>query len=147
MRAALLAGAIGSGLLLSAWSCRPRPTGGEVGSLGPNAGCYVCHTTFLREPLSRTHLKAKVGCVRCHGVSADHANDEDIGATKPDIRFRRVQVNGHCRTCHARHDVAPEAVVARWRGRRASQPTSRPAVGGIVCTDCHGQHRIAKRRS
>ena len=115
--------------------------------LGPNAGCYVCHTTFLREPLSRTHLKAKVGCVRCHGVSADHANDEDIGATKPDIRFRRVQVNGHCRTCHARHDVAPEAIVARWRGRRASQPTSRPAVGGIVCTDCHGQHRIAKRRS
>jgi mono/diheme cytochrome c family protein len=33
------------------------------------------------------HLQAKVGCIDCHGISAGHANDEDIGATKPDITF------------------------------------------------------------
>ena len=68
--------------------------------LSVNAGCYVCHMTFVSEELSKTHLKAKVTCVKCHGVSAGHANDEDMGATAPDVTFERDQVERMCLECH-----------------------------------------------
>ena len=103
--------------------------------LGPNGACYVCHMAFVREDLSRTHLAAKVTCTKCHGLSAKHANDENVGATKPDRVYARDQVNAACRECHGTHDVPPEAVVARWLERKLTQ--SPP-----VCTDCHGMHRI-----
>ena len=104
--------------------------------LGPNAACYVCHMTFVREELSKTHLAKKVTCVKCHGLSAKHANDEDIGATKPDRVFARDQVNAMCRACHKRHDVPPEEIIARWVERQLTEPP--------VCTDCHGSHRIER---
>jgi len=105
--------------------------------LGPNAACYVCHMTLVREELAKTHLKAGVACIACHGLSGKHANDEDIGATKPDVVFTRDAVSASCRTCHATHDVPPEAVVARWLERELTE--SPP-----VCTDCHGSHRIER---
>jgi len=134
--------AAGLGMLLS---CGPRATEVEIDPAGPNAGCYVCHMTFVREELSRTHLKAKVTCVRCHGISAAHVNDEDIGATPPDVTFRRTQINPFCRTCHKTHDVAPEQVVARWQERRAGRAATQPSALSAACTDCHGAHSIAKR--
>ena len=105
--------------------------------MGPNAGCYVCHMTYVKEPMSRLHLKHKVFCIDCHGVSAPHANDEDIGATKPDIYFKRHQVNASCRKCHEEHDAAPEKVIERYIERKLT--TKSP-----VCTDCHGSHRIKR---
>ena len=119
----------------SATGLRGSGNGRLTDPLGPNAACYICHLTFVREELSKTHLHAKVTCIKCHGLSAKHANDEDIGATKPEVTFERPQVNAACRKCHRRHDVAPEKVVARWleRGLTESPP---------VCTDCHGSHRI-----
>jgi len=105
--------------------------------MGPNAACYVCHMTFVREELSKTHLRAKITCIKCHGLSAKHANDENIGATKPDVTFARADVNAACRKCHPKHDVPPEKVVARWLERRL---TESPAV----CTDCHGTHKIER---
>jgi hypothetical protein len=105
--------------------------------LGPNAACYVCHMTFVREELVKIHLRAEVTCIACHGLSDRHANDEDIGATKPDVVFTREAVNDSCRACHPAHDVPPESVIARWleRGLTDSPP---------VCTDCHGSHRIER---
>ena len=100
-----------------------------------NATCYVCHMTFVKEDISKVHFKAQVTCIDCHGLSADHANDEDIGATKPDVSYRRDQVDEMCAKCHAEHDVPPAEVVARFVERK---PAERP----IVCTDCHGTHRI-----
>jgi len=123
-------------------ACRLRPA--ETDPVGLNAGCYVCHMTFVREELSAAHLKAKVACVRCHGVSAGHANDEDIGATKPDIAYKRPQVNAHCRTCHPAHDAPPEKVLARWQERQAARAAAEPLVPAVTCTDCHGTHKIAK---
>jgi len=117
-------------------SGRPRAAG-VADPMGPNGACYVCHMTFVREELAKTHLAKKVTCVRCHGLSAKHANDEDIGATKPDRPYTREQVNAMCRKCHKRHDVPPEDVVARWVERKLTQA---PAV----CTDCHGTHRIER---
>jgi ribosomal protein L40E len=108
--------------------------GPSADPLGPNAACYVCHMAFVREELSKTHLAAKVTCIRCHGLSAKHANDEDIGATKPDRVFAREQVNRMCRRCHSTHDVPPEAVIARWLEQRLTESP--------VCTDCHGAHRL-----
>lgn len=100
----------------------------ETNPLGANAACYVCHMTFVKEELSKTHLRAEITCVRCHGLSAGHANDEDIGATPPDISFKRDQVNAMCLKCHKSHDIGPEKVGA------GKYPP--------VCTDCHGTHKI-----
>ncbi|MBA7644454.1 hypothetical protein ES703_52198 [subsurface metagenome] len=121
-------------------SCSPSPTGtalpndnvsaqfDETNPLGANAACYVCHMTFVKEELSKTHLRAEITCVHCHGLSAGHANDEDIGATPPDISFKRDQVNVMCLKCHEDDDLPSEEVVA---GEHPS-----------VCTDCHGTHKI-----
>ncbi|HOS93300.1 MAG TPA: cytochrome c3 family protein [Armatimonadota bacterium] len=103
--------------------------------MGPNGACYVCHMTFLREDLAKTHLKAKVTCIRCHGLSAAHANDENIGATKPDRLYERTQVSDSCRECHATHEAAPERVIQLWLDRELTEVPP-------VCTDCHGTHRI-----
>jgi predicted CXXCH cytochrome family protein len=84
--------------------------------------------TFVKEELSKTHLRAEITCVRCHGLSAGHANDEDIGATPPDISFKRSQVDTMCLKCHESHDIDPEEIVA------GKYPP--------VCSDCHGTHKI-----
>jgi len=115
-------------------------TGGDAGEtnpLGPNAGCYVCHMTFVKEPLSRMHLRHKVYCIKCHGPSIAHANDEDVGATKPDIFFKRGQIDVSCRKCHPTHDADPAKVIARWQQRKLTRipPT---------CTECHGAHKVKR---
>jgi hypothetical protein len=106
--------------------------------LGANAACYVCHMTFVKEELAKVHLKAKVGCIQCHGLSAKHANDENIGATKPDITFKPRQIDASCGECHEGHDAPAKKVVARFVERHL------PANSAPICTDCHGQHKIAQ---
>ena len=135
--------ALGVSALVSAVLSACSPKEHDRNPLGANAGCYVCHMTFVKEELSRVHLAAGVGCARCHGPSAAHANDENIGATKPDITFSRAQVNPACRKCHPTHDADPAKIVARWAQvaakKFAGHPPSSPA-----CTDCHGTHKIAR---
>ena len=143
MKRALVAVTAGLAVAL-AFACRPRPAE-EGDPLGPNAACYVCHMTFVKEELSKVHKAAKVSCIKCHGLSAAHANDEDIGATKPDVAFSRGKVNAFCRTCHKTHDAAPGKVVARWQERVASRLPSPKLAPAAVCTDCHGNHKIARR--
>ena len=108
----------------------------EINPLGANAACYVCHIPFVKEELGKVHLKAKVTCHKCHGLSAGHANDEDIGATKPDVVFTRKQVDAMCRKCHDGHNVSARQVVARFISRDLSPKTP------VICTDCHGAHKI-----
>jgi hypothetical protein len=112
------------------------PAEAPIDPLGPNSACYVCHITFVRESLSKAHLAAKVPCIKCHGLSDKHANDEHIGATKPDHIFKRAQVDRACSACHDKHDVPAATVVARYCERKL------PANRTPVCTDCHGTHRI-----
>ncbi len=106
--------------------------------LGPNAACYVCHIPFVKEDLSSTHLEGRVTCITCHGLSAAHANDENIGATPPDVRFRRDQVDPLCWRCHPRHDAPAREVIGRFL-ERGLPPKSAP-----VCTACHGRHKIER---
>jgi len=108
----------------------------KIDPMSVNATCYVCHMTFVREEISKVHFREKVTCVKCHGISAAHANDEDVGATKPDVMYRRDQVNTMCGECHQEHDVAAVKVIARFVERDlAIEPSP-------VCTDCHGEHKI-----
>ena len=115
----------------------------QFDSLGANAGCYVCHMTFVQEELAKTHLAARIGCVNCYGSSTGHANDGNIGATPPDIVIKRDQINASCRACHATHDVPPEKVIARWQDRCKAKPATQPSALPAVCTDCHGNHKIS----
>ncbi len=108
-----------------------------IDPLGPNAACYVCHMTFVQEEMSKVHKAEKTGCIDCHGLSAAHANDEDVGATPPDVVYRRDQVDASCMKCHETHDAPAVDVIARFVQRKLSPTTA------AVCTDCHGEHRIA----
>jgi hypothetical protein len=107
-----------------------------IDPMGPNAACYVCHMTFVFEELSVVHKAQKVTCIKCHGLSAGHANDENIGATPPDIRYPRDKIDAACGECHEGHDVPAVEVLVRFIERKL------PAKPAAVCTDCHGRHRI-----
>ena len=110
--------------------------GDQPEGIWANAACYVCHMSFVKEELSKVHLEAKVTCIKCHGLSAAHANDEDIGATPPDVVFKRCRVDAMCLECHKTHDVPARKVLARFLQRRL-KPKPSP-----TCTDCHGTHKI-----
>lgn len=109
--------------------------------MGPNGACYVCHMTFVKEDLAKTHLTHKIACAKCHGLSDKHANDENIGATKPDITYRRAEVDASCQKCHEGHNASARKVVARFLERKLS-----PQVEA-VCTDCHGTHKIDRSQA
>jgi hypothetical protein len=93
--------------------------------------------TFVKEELAKSHLVEKIACVKCHGLSDKHANDENIGATKPDIVFKRSEVDASCLKCHDSHDVPATQVVARFVERGLTSSKS-----PLICTDCHGHHKI-----
>ena len=113
----------------------PEEKAEKINPLSVNATCYVCHMTFVREEISKVHFKEKVTCIKCHGLSAAHANDEDIGETKPDIMYKRGEVDAMCVKCHEDHDVPASDVIERFLDRK-------PPESPTVCTDCHGMHRI-----
>jgi hypothetical protein len=110
----------------------------EVDPLGANAACYVCHIPFVKEELSKVHLEGKVTCIVCHGLSAAHANDENVGATPPDVGFTRDELEPLCLRCHETHDAPARKVLARFleRGLSVKSPPG--------CTDCHGSHKIER---
>jgi predicted CXXCH cytochrome family protein len=108
----------------------------ETDPLGMNGACYVCHIPFVKEELAKVHLAEGISCAKCHGLSDKHANDENIGATKPDITFPREQVDAGCEKCHETHDAPATKVLARFVQRKLSLQTA------AICTDCHGAHKI-----
>jgi len=108
----------------------------ELDPLGMNGACYVCHIPFVKEELAKVHLAEGISCAQCHGLSDKHANDENIGATKPDVTFRRDQVDAGCEKCHTTHDAPATKVLARFAERKLSPQTP------VICTDCHGTHKI-----
>jgi len=116
-------------------SGQSESSGETIDPLSVNANCYLCHIPFVREEISKVHFAEKITCIKCHGLSAAHANDEDIGATKPDITYGQDQVDKMCRECHETHDTPARAVIARFSQRKLSDAAA-------VCTDCHGHHRI-----
>ncbi len=107
-----------------------------------NSACYVCHENLADEPLVVRHGQSdeKIGCVKCHGESLAHRNDED-NVTPPDKMYGLRDIDRMCRECHESHDVAARKVLLRWKQRCPEKTDPRR----IVCTDCHFRHRLAVR--
>ena len=137
------AGAVGAVLAAGAMavllvSCRPR-AGRPRAAAKPtdaakaNRRCTECHLDFEDETLTVTHQEAGVACVRCHGHSQPHIDDE-VRATKADATFRGEAMAVFCLTCHdpTRHRKRP-AHVASAR----IEPAKRKS-----CTQCHGEHKL-----
>ncbi|MBI5832427.1 MAG: hypothetical protein HZB16_08990 [Armatimonadetes bacterium] len=106
-----------------------------------NTLCLTCHINFETEDIVAKHLAAKLTCAHCHGLSYDHANDEE-SAAKPDVLFGRTEVSPFCGKCHEQHK-RPEVVakaLADWKGSR--RPNGRLIRENAMCTDCHGDHRL-----
>lgn len=120
----------------------PRMATGQDPDKQPadNSACYVCHANYETERLVKDHVLEEVGCVECHGDSFAHRNDEN-NITPPDIMFPREKIEAACRECHETHDAPAEQVVVMFLKKcpRDADPKS------ILCTDCHGEHRLAVR--
>lgn len=118
-----------------------EPVAGKAKGKGAdNAACFVCHANYKTETLATMHAAKNVGCAQCHGPSDAHCNDEN-NTTPPDVLFAADRIDAACRKCHETHSAAPAKVVARWRERCPTKTD--PAA--IVCTDCHGTHRLRVR--
>ncbi|MDY0166603.1 MAG: multiheme c-type cytochrome [Thermoguttaceae bacterium] len=105
-----------------------------------NSRCHTCHEDYAKEPLAEEHRKANVGCVKCHGASLGHGNDE-TGAVPPDIMYWPERIDPACAECHPKHNAPANETLVRWRERfpEKTDPHS------VVCTDCHGEHRLKSR--
>lgn len=111
-----------------------------IGPVADNLACYCCHINYEEETFVVQHAKADVGCVECHGDSLDHRNDED-NITPPDVMFPPEKIAANCAECHKEHDAPAVDVIVRWQERC-------PAITDpktILCTDCHGEHRLKLR--
>ncbi len=105
-----------------------------------NSACFVCHGNYQDEPLAQCHAAANVGCIACHGTSTAHRNDEDH-RTPPDVMYAAADIDRACGKCHATHDAPAKKVLARWQEKCPAKTD--PA--DVVCTDCHGEHRLRFR--
>lgn len=117
-----------------------EPTELEVASGADNQTCFVCHANYSEEPFAVSHALMDIGCADCHGESIAHKNDEN-NTTPPGHMFPPEEIAKLCKKCHDSHDVSPNKVIARWqkKGLEKTDPKS------IVCTDCHGNHRLKIR--
>ena len=118
----------------------PEAPKGEDRVLADNGACFVCHGNYQEEPLALWHAKEDVGCADCHGESHEHRNDED-NITPPDKMFAAEDIQVLCARCHETHDAPASEVIARWQERCPAKTDPKK----LVCTDCHGKHRLAFR--
>ena len=105
-----------------------------------NFACYVCHGNYDGEELVVSHGKEGTGCIDCHGKSYAHRNDED-NITPPDKMYPLEAVDKMCGDCHDEHIAPAREVILRWQERCPEKTDPQ----GIVCTDCHYQHRLKRR--
>jgi hypothetical protein len=112
---------------------KPRPT-------ADNSACLVCHANFKKEELASSHATHGIACTKCHGPSIAHRNDE-ANIIPPDIMLTSSAIDASCAKCHDNHDVEPRAVIARFL-EKCPRPTD---VQSLVCTRCHGEHRLSVR--
>lgn len=118
-------------------------TNGVSGTMADNSRCMVCHLNFAMEKLSLSHARTNIGCATCHGPSDKHIADESWASggngTAPDIMFPHFKIAKACMECHK-----PEQVFVKNEKHKPVWWTI--ALQEKVCTDCHGAHRMVKRR-
>ena len=54
--------------------------------------------------------------------------------------FPTEAIDASCARCHEGHDVEPRQVVERFL-----ETSGRHDLKSLVCTSCHGEHRLAVR--
>jgi formate-dependent nitrite reductase cytochrome c552 subunit len=118
----------------------PAATAQDKPYLQINTACYVCHDNYKTELMSVQHAKEDIGCADCHGDSLEHRNDED-NITPPEIMYPAAKIDSMCQECHDTHDAPARQVLGRWQ-ERCPEKTDFTTV---VCTDCHGYHRLDNR--
>ncbi len=118
----------------------PMAPAGGAEIKADNFSCFVCHANYQEEEFVLAHAKEDIGCIECHGPSHAHRDDEG-NVTPPDVMYPSEEIKKNCAKCHEDHDVPARKVIARWQQRC---PTITDP-GKIVCTDCHGQHRLKRR--
>lgn len=117
---------------------RKTPAPGRKIEPADNSFCYVCHINWKQEEFVVTHRLAGIACYDCHGNSEEHADDEEHIAA-PGIMFPKDKANASCITdkCHP-------------PGKMKEEIGHRPFYAGApeqkYCTDCHGEHRLMKRK-
>ncbi len=119
---------------------KKKPRAKDQGPVADNHACHVCHTNYEEELMAVQHAEADVGCVECHGQSAAHRNDEN-NITPPDKMYPAEAIDASCVKCHETHDAPARKVIAQWQERCAGKKD----LGQMVCTDCHGEHRLKIR--
>lgn len=111
-----------------------------TGLLADNSRCHVCHMNYVQEEIALVHARANIGCADCHGSSDAHIADESWSwgenGTPPEIMYHRDEINISCMKCHPKDQICPEEHKAFFDDV-ADQGS---------CTDCHGQHRLARRQ-
>jgi hypothetical protein len=105
-----------------------------------NNACFVCHGNFEDELMVTVHAKENIGCIKCHGASVAHRNDED-NVTAPDKMFAPAKIDKSCGECHEDHDASVRKVIRMFQER--FPPNTDPKK--VVCSDCHGEHRLKVR--
>jgi len=107
-----------------------------------NSRCQVCHLNLAMEELAVTHAKEDIGCADCHGDCDAHIDDESWATggpgTPPEIMYPPDRIDKACGECHDTHDAPAKMIVQRWQ-QRCPDKTN---VSDVVCTDCHGKHRL-----
>ncbi len=113
----------------------------SVGTMPVNSRCIVCHMNYVKEDIAVTHARVNIGCVRCHGESDAHIDDESWSwggkGTPPDIMYVTEKINPFCTGCHSKDKLN----AARHRDVLAG---TYPEFN--TCTDCHGDHRLSRRQ-
>lgn len=92
------------------------------------SGCTICHVDVADAFAASKHRRKGIDCIRCHGVSRRHIEDEN-NKVKPDRIFTRREIDRWCDGCHqgsCKHGEGDKVLPAgvRWR----------------TCGDCHGSH-------
>ncbi|UCE47151.1 MAG: hypothetical protein JSW47_16280 [Phycisphaerales bacterium] len=108
-------------------------------SAADNSRCYVCHMNYMQEDITVIHARVNIGCANCHGNCDAHIADESWAwggnGTPPGIMYRRPEINPFCMGCHPRDKIDTEQHKLLFAS----------TVEQKHCTDCHGDHRLAKR--
>ena len=108
---------------------------GEDDLLGANAACYVCHTSFVKEDLAKTHLAAKVGCINATACPRSTPTTRISGPPSPMSFSNAARSTPLAASATRSTNVVPEKIIARFIERKVAKTP-------VVCTDCHGAHKI-----
>lgn len=117
-----------------------------------NSRCRVCHINFMQEAITVVHARTNIGCATCHGPSDAHIADESWASggngTAPDIIYRRSLSRFACLGCHNWVKLVESD---KKKTELKNKPDHQAVLDGTnrekrFCTDCHGQHRMVKRK-